>query len=181
MFRGDIFAALRGFAVLLAVALLLALLAAVACGDGDQDGGETPAAPQTPAADQTPEGGEMPEADGGEEGLQELEAFVGQAIERLTAVEGLTAKVTYRASSESMSGSAELELVMVQRPPDYRFEVVSREGGEEKRSVSIIAGGNAYGCAPGQSMCAPLDVSDALSVAGGGGFRLAAQSTARDR
>lgn len=82
MFRSDRFAALRGFAVLLAVALLFALLAAACDGDGDEgetpQAGDTPAAAETPPAnggDETPEVGETPEADGDEDVEAGGEAF----------------------------------------------------------------------------------------------------------
>jgi hypothetical protein len=144
VFRSDRFAALRGFAVLLAVALLFALLAAACDGDGDE--GEAPEAAETPAAGETPaaNGGDEDEdgddGDGaGGEGLQELEALAGEAA-------GVTAKVTYSVSTDIGGEVTEGEWVLVQRPPDSRFEISSTEGGEEFRTIIISAGGKSYLC-----------------------------------
>ena len=137
---------LKRFAVLLAISLV-ALLAAVACGDGDEGAGETPEAAETPAADETPEAGETPAADetpatdgAGDEGLQELEAQAGEAAE------GVTAKVTNRISTEADGETMEGEWVLVQRPPDSRFEISITEGGQESRTIIINAGGKSYLC-----------------------------------
>jgi hypothetical protein len=146
MLRSDRLAALRGFAVLLAMALLLALLAA-ACNGDDKDeappAGETPAAGETPttdgeAQDGDGDGDDGTDGDGG--GLQELEALAAEASK------GVTAKVVYRVVVTGMGEDLDGELVLVQRPPDSRFEIVVEEGGEEFRTIVINAGGNAYVC-----------------------------------
>ena len=150
MFRTDRFAALRGLAVLLAAVLLFALLA-VACGDDGGGAGETPKASETPTEGETPttdgEGGDGDGADG--EGLQELEALAAEATE------GITAKVTYRVVTETGGETMEGEWVLVQRPPDSRFEIAGEEGGEEYRTIIINAGGNSYLCtaAGGEESC----------------------------
>jgi hypothetical protein len=141
--RSDRLAALRGFAVLLAVALLLGLLAA-AC-DGDDES-------EAPPADETPAAGETPAADGGDgegtdgAGLQELRELETLAAE---ASEGITAKVTYRITSEAAGETFEGEWVLVQRPPDSRIEIAGEEGGEEFRTIIISAGGKYYLCTSG--------------------------------
>jgi hypothetical protein len=146
MLRSDRLAVLRGFAVLLAVALLFALLAA-ACNGDDKDeapsDGETPAAGETPttdgeAQDGDGDGDDGTDGDGG--GLQELEALAGEASE------GVTAKVVYQVVMTGMGEDFDGEWVLVQRPPDSRFEIVIEEEGEEFRTIIINAGGNAYLC-----------------------------------
>jgi hypothetical protein len=133
--RSNRFAALRGFAVLLAVALLFALLAAACDGDGDEG--------ERPEAAETPEVGETPEADGDGadgEGLADLEALAAEAAG------GVTAKVTYRYRSEVDGEVTEGEWVLVQRPPDSRFEMSGTEDGQEFRTIIINAGGKTYLC-----------------------------------
>ena len=147
MFRSDRFAALRGFAVLLAAALLFALLAAACNGDDDKD--KTPAAGETPAADETPTADGDEDGDGaGGEGLSDLEALAAEA-------QGAIAKVTYRVTMDVAGVSTEQEWVLVQRPPDSRFEIAYEEGGEEFRTIIITTGGTSYLCtsAAGQKSC----------------------------
>ena len=160
MFRTDRFAALRGLAVLLAAVLLFALLA-VACGGENGEGetpkaDDTPAAGETPAADETPAEGETPAA-ADDEGLQELETLAGQAAE------GIIAKVTYRFSNETNGAKTEGEWVLVQRPPDSRFEFTSTEGGQESRFIIITAGGKSYMCTStaGQESCLATEAEEA--------------------
>ena len=157
MFRSDRFAALRGLAVLLAVALLFALLAA-ACNGDDKD--KTPAAGETPAADETPtaDGGDGDE-NGDGDGVSDLEALAAEAGE------GVTARVTYRVTTEADGETFEGEWVLVQRPPDTRFEIAGEEGGEEFRTIIITTGGKSYLCtsAAGQESClaTEADAADA--------------------
>ncbi len=132
MLGSNRFAALRGLAVLLAVALLFALLAAACDGNGDEG--------ERPEAAGTPEVGETPEADGDGEGLADLEALAAEAAG------GVTAKVTYRYRSEVNGEVTEGEWVLVQRPPDSRFEISGTEDGEESRTIIISAGGKTYLC-----------------------------------
>ena len=151
MFRGYRFAALRGFATLLAAALLFALLAA-ACGGGGGEG-ETPQAGETPTAD----GGEG--ADG--EGLQELQALAGEAAEEVIA------KVTYSVVIEADGETTEGEIVSVRRPPDSRFEIVGQGGGETSRTIIISAGGKSYLCtsAAGEESCLVTEAGEAGAAA----------------
>jgi hypothetical protein len=157
MFRNDRLAALRGFAVLLAVALLLGLLAA-AC-DGD-DNGETPPADETPAAGETPAAdGDDGDGDGdgdgaSDEGIQELASLAAEASE------GIVAKITYRIMSEAAGETMEGEWVLVQRPPDSRIEIAGEQGGEEFRTIIINAGGKTYLCADagGEQSCLTTDI-----------------------
>ncbi len=65
------------------------------------------------------------------------------------ASEGVTAKVTYRITSEAAGETLEAEWVLVQRPPDSRIEIVSEEGGEETRAIFISTGGKYYVCTSG--------------------------------
>ncbi len=166
VFRSDRFAALRGLAALLAVALLFALLAAallfawlaVAC-NGDDDKDKTPAAGETPAADETPtaDDDEDEDDDGdGDEGLSDLEALAAEA-------EGVTAKVTYKVTMDVAGVSTEQEWVLVQRPPDSRFEIAGEEGGAEFRTIIITTGGKSYLCtaAAGQKMCLASEADEA--------------------
>lgn len=158
MLKSDGFAVLRLFAVLPAVALL-AILAA-AC-DGGGDGGGT-----TPQTDETPAVGETPAADGGDEGdgsgdggLADLEALASVAAGEVTA------KVTYEFTSEADGEAIKVEWVLVQRPPDSRFEFASTEGGEEVRTIIINAGGQSYICtsAGGQENCLASEATETVA------------------
>jgi hypothetical protein len=157
MLMGGRFAVLKFFAVLLAVGLLA--FAAVACnGGGNGD--------ETPQADETPEAGETPEADGGDDGdgdgdgdggvLEDLAALAGESAG------GITAKVTYRVATETDGETFEGEWVLVQRPPDTRFEFSGTEEGEDFRTVIINAGGNSYLCisAGGEESCLATGAAD---------------------
>ena len=142
---GGRFVVLKFFAVLLAVGLLT--IAAVAC-NGGGNGDETPQAGETPAAD----GGNVDEDGDGEgegEGLNDLESLAA------AAAEGVVAKVTYRFTTVMDGETFEGEWVIVQRPPDTRFEFSSTEEGEEIRTIIINAGGNSYLCisAGGEETC----------------------------
>ncbi len=166
MFRSDRFAALRGLAVLLAAVLLFALLA-TACGDDGGDAGETPQAGETPTEGETPAtdgdgDGETGDGDGADgEALQELEALAAEATE------GITAKVTYRVVTETDGETMEGEWVLVQRPPDSRFEIAGEEGGEEFRTIIISAGGNSYLCTSvaGEESCLATEAEEAEASA----------------
>jgi len=157
--RSDRFAALRGFAVLLAVALLFALLAAACGGDGDE--GETPQAGETPEAAETPPangGDEDEDGDGdGGEGLSDLEALAAEAAE------GVIAKVTYRVTMDVDGESTEQEWVLVQRPPDSRFEIAGTDGGEVFRTIIITTGGKSYLCTSvaGEEGCLATEAEEA--------------------
>ncbi len=159
MLKSDGFAVLRLFAVLPAVALL-AILAA-AC-DGGGDGGGT-----TPQTDETPAVGETPAADGGDEGdgsgdggLADLEALASVAAGEVTA------KVTYEFTSEADGEAIKVEWVLVQRPPDSRFEFASTEEGEEFRTIIINAGGEYYlsTSAGGLDTCFATDIAEAQTA-----------------
>ena len=157
MFRSDRFAALRGLAALLAVALLFALLAAACKGDGK---GKTPAAGESPAANETPtaDGGDGDGDGDGGEGLSDLEALAAEA-------QGVIAKVTYKVTMDVAGVSTEQEWVLVQRPPDSRFEIAGEEAGAEFRTIIITTGGQSYLCtaAAGQKNClaTEADAADA--------------------
>ncbi len=162
MSRSDRFTALRGFAALLAVALLSALLAA-ACNGDDND--KTPAAGETPAADETPtaDGGDDDEdgngngnGDGGG-GLSELEALAAEASGDITA------KVTYKVTTDVDGVSTVQEWVLAQRPPDFRFEIAYEDGGEEFRTIIISAGGKNYMCTStlGEETCLATEADEA--------------------
>jgi hypothetical protein len=168
VFRSDRFTALRGLAVLLAVVLLFALLAAACDGDGDE--GETTPVGETPAADETPAEEDTPSANGGDEdedgegagaGLEELESLAEEATE------GVTAKVTYRVATDVDGETFEGEWVVVQRPPDSRFEIASTEGGEEFRTIIITTGGKSYLCASiaGEESCLATEAEEAEAEA----------------
>ena len=149
MLKSDGFAVLRLFAVLPAVALL-AILAA-ACDGGGDGGGTTPQTDETPAAD----GGD--EGDGsGDGGLADLEALASVAAGEVTA------KVTYEFTSEADGEAIKVEWVLVQRPPDSRFEFASTEEGEEFRTIIINAGGESYLCtsAGGFETCLATDIGE---------------------
>jgi hypothetical protein len=150
VFRSDRFTALRGLAVLLAVVLFFALLAAACDGDGDE--GESAPVGETPAADETPEDEDTLPANGGDEdedgegdgaGLEELEVLAEEAAE------GVTAKVTYRVTTDVEGETLEQELVVAQRPPESRFEMAMVESGEEFRTIIINTGGKSYVCFSG--------------------------------
>ena len=143
MFRSDRFAALRGFAVLLAVALLFALLAAVACGDGDEDAGETPAAAETPEAGETPaadDGDEDEDGDGA--GLQELEALAAEWANS-------SAKVSYDFSSSFDSEVDSGSMTLYWRPPDWRVDISSTDGADV---TMIAADDTTYLCSEGSCL-----------------------------
>ena len=135
MLMGGRFAVLKFFAVLLAVGLL-ALLAAMACGDG---------------------GGDEDGDDGGDStGLQDLEALASRASGEVIA------KVTYRFTTEAGGQVIEGERVLVQRPPDSRFEFGSTVGGVEFRRIIISAGGEFYLCASsgGEGACLTSNIAE---------------------
>jgi hypothetical protein len=162
VFRSDRFTALRGLPVLLAVVLFFALLAAACDGDGDE--GESAPVGETPAADETPSDEDAPPANGGDEdedgegaGLEELEVLAGEAAE------GVTARVTYRVTSDVEGETFEGEWVVVQRPPDSRLEIASTEGGEEFRTIIITTGGKSYMCfsGGGEESCLATEAEEA--------------------
>jgi hypothetical protein len=155
--RSDRFTALRGFAALLAVALLSALLAAACNGDGDD---KTPAAGETPAANETPtaDSGDDGNGDGGSGGgLSELEALAAEASGDITA------KVTYKVTTDVDGVSTVQEWVLAQRPPDFRFEIAYEDGGEEFRTIIISAGGKNYMCTStlGEETCLATEADEA--------------------
>ena len=135
---------IKGLVLLAALALLVALLAA--CGS-DSGGGKTPKAGETPSSGKTPASGQTPAA--GDGGLQDLADLASQAAE------GMTANVTYAYTTESNGQTTEQEWVMIQRPPDSRFEIVSTDGGQETRTIVIQTEGKSYICisASGSESC----------------------------
>src|SRR3972149_3887415 len=120
----------------LVVALAALLLLAVACKSDSKDG-KTPTSNETPEATDTPDNG-GDGGGGGDGGLQGLADLASQAAE------GVTANVTYQYTSETNGQTIEAEWVMVQRPPDSRFEIVSTEGGLEARPIVIGTADKAY-------------------------------------
>ena len=131
----------RGLAVFLAVALLAFLTEA--CNGGGGGGNDTP---------------EADGDDGGDDGaLQDLAALAGQAAE------GVTARVTYKITTEADGETVEGEWVVVQRPPDSRVEFFSAEGGEEILTIVIIAGGKTYLCSSrgGEQSCLATETEGA--------------------
>ncbi len=72
------------------------------------------------------------------------------------------ARLTYRFTSEAGGEVVEGEWVLVQRPPDSRFEFVSTVGGEEIRTIIISAGGESYLCSSigGEGTCLTADIGD---------------------
>ncbi len=152
MLMGGRFAVLKFFAVLLAVGLLA--FAAVAC-NGGGNGDETPQAGETPAEGETPQVGDEDGDDGDDStGLQDLGALASLASGEVIA------KVTYRFTTEAGGEVIEGEWVLVQRPPDSRFEFVSTVGGLEIRTIIINAGGESYLCASsgGGGTCLTSDI-----------------------
>ena len=125
---------------------LLALVAS-AC-----DGGDTPAADETPAAGGTPGA----EDGNGAAALQELGERVGSGDE-------VTAKVAYEVTTGLNGATFDGEWVVIQRPPDFRFEFIGTVMGEEARTIIIDAGGEFYVCTSvaGQESCLEVDVSEA--------------------
>ncbi len=85
---------------------------------------------------------------GDDEALQDLESLASEAAE------GVVAKVTYKITSDvggqGFEGQGfEQEWVVVQRPPDRRFELSSTEGVLQFRTIIIISGGKSYLCFSG--------------------------------
>jgi len=144
---------MKGLVLVAALALLVALLAAC---KSDSKGGKTPTSDETPEATDTPDNGGDGGGGGGDEGLQDLADLASQAAE------GLTAKVTYQYTSETNGQTIEAEWVMVQRPPDSRFEIVSSEGGQESRTIVIGTADKSYICvsAGGSESCFESDQTD---------------------
>ena len=145
---------LKGFAVLLALGLLA--FAAVAC-NGGGNGDETPRAGETPAEGETPQVGDEDGDDGDDStGLQDLATLASAASGEVIA------KVTYRFTTEAGGEVIEGEWVLVQRPPDSRFEFVSTEGGVEFRTIIISAGGESYLCSSGGGVetCLTADIGE---------------------
>lgn len=136
-----------GFAALLAVALLA--LVASSCGDG-----------QTPGAGGTPGAGETPQAEGTQDGdgaLQELSELARGAGD------GVASKVTYAVTTGLIGQAFEGSWVLIQKPPNLRFEFISTATGEELRTIIINAGDESYFCtsAAGQESCLEVAISEA--------------------
>lgn len=149
---------MKGLVLVAALALLVALLAAC---KSDSKGGKTPTSDETPAASETPDDGGGGGGDGGgDEGLQDLADLASQAAE------GLTANVTYQYTTEANGQTTEAEWVMVQRPPDSRFEIVSTEGGLESRVIVIQTVEKSYICtsAGGSESCFESDQAESYTA-----------------
>jgi hypothetical protein len=142
----------------LVVALAALLLLAVAC-KSDSNDGKTPTSNETPEATDTPDNG-GDGGGGGDGGLQGLADLASQAAE------GVTANVTYQYTSETNGQTIEAEWVMVQRPPDSRFEIVSTEGGEESRTIVIGTADKSYICtsAGGSESCFESDQAESYTT-----------------
>ena len=143
----------------LVVALAALLLLAVACKSDSKDG-KTPTSNETPEATDTPDNGGDGGGGGGDGGLQDLSDLASQAAE------GLTAKVTYQYTSETNGQTIEAEWVMVQRPPDSRFEIVSSDGGQESRTIVIQTEDKSYVCvsAGGSGSCYESDQTQSYTA-----------------
>lgn len=128
-----------GLAVLLAVALLTL---AVACDGG---GGKTPQAEDTPGAD------------GDARALSDLAALADGAGEDRVG------RVVYAVMTVTDGVTFEGEWVIVQRPPDSRFEFTGIEDGVESRTIIINAGDKSYLCVSsgGQEICFETEESEA--------------------
>lgn len=79
-------------------------------------------------------------SDGDDEALRDLETLASEAAE------GVVAKVTYKITSDVGGQGFEQEWVVVQRPPDSRFELSSSEGLVQFRTIIISSGGKSYLC-----------------------------------
>ncbi|MDO8611338.1 MAG: hypothetical protein Q7R32_00750 [Dehalococcoidia bacterium] len=141
---------MKGLVLVAALALLVALLAAC---KSDSKGGKTPTSDKTPASSETPTDGGGG-GDGGDGGVQDLADLASQAAE------GVTANVTYQYTSEAGGQTAEQEWVMVQRPPDSRFEIVSTDGGLESRTIVITTADKSYSCISAGSSGTCFDITD---------------------
>ena len=141
---------MKGLVLVAALVLLVAFLAAC---KSDSKGGKTPTSDVTPEATDTPDNSGDGGGGDGDEGLQDLADLASQAAE------GVTANVTYQYTSEAGGQTAEQEWVMVQRPPDSRFEIVSTEGGLESRVIVIQTVEKSYICtsAGGSESCYESD------------------------
>ena len=127
-----------------ALALLVALLAAC---KSDSNGGKTPTSDKSPASGQSPTAQGTPTAGSG--GQQDLEKLASEAAA------GVTAKVTYKYTSQSGGQTTEGEWTLAQRPPDSRFEIVSTQAGQETRQIVITTADKSYVCtsAGGSETC----------------------------
>lgn len=76
---------------------------------------------------------------GDDEALRDLETLASEAAE------GVVAKVTYKVTIGADGQGFEQEWVVVQRPPDSRFELSSAEG-IQFRTIIIHSGGKSYLC-----------------------------------
>ncbi len=77
---------------------------------------------------------------GDDAALRDLETLASEAAE------GVVAKVTYKVTSGADNQVFEQEWVVVQRPPDTRFELSSAEGIVQFRTIIISRGGKSYLC-----------------------------------
>ncbi len=77
---------------------------------------------------------------GDDEALRDLDTLASEAAE------GVVAKVTYKITSDVGGQGFEQEWVLVQRPPDSRFELSSTEGVVQFRTIVINSGGKSYLC-----------------------------------
>ena len=86
---------------------------------------------------------------GGGDGSRNLAALAGEALE------GVTAKVTYTVITDVSGQRFDGEWVLVQRPPDFRFEIAGEEAGRSFRTIAITAGGATYLCfaSAGEESC----------------------------
>jgi outer membrane lipoprotein-sorting protein len=126
------------------LALMLAFVAGCKSSKKDSGGEKTPAAAESPSADKTPtDGGDGGDGGGGDGDLQDLEQLASEAAS------GVTAKVTYKYTSEAGGQTTESEWTVAQRPPDSRYEIVSSEGGAETRTIVIVTPDNSYICISG--------------------------------
>lgn len=135
----------KGIAPAAAAALLVALLAACNGGGGDKP----PSPEESPSATGTPDGGGGG-GDGG--GSEDIEGLEGSASDW---AEGVTAKVAYHFSSGSGAGMIEADWLLVQRPPDSRFEMTSKAGTQISRTIIISFEDKMYLCvsSAGQESC----------------------------
>ncbi len=77
---------------------------------------------------------------GDDEAVGDLESLASEAAE------GVVAKVTYKITTDVGGQGFEQEWLVVQRPPDSRFELSSTEGAAQFRTIIISSGGKTHLC-----------------------------------
>lgn len=95
---------------------------------------------------------------GDDEALRDLESLASEAAR------GIVAKVTYKVTSDVDGQVFEQDWVVVQRPPDSRFELSSTEGVVQFRSIIISSGGKTHLCfsSGGEESCLVASAEEAV-------------------